>query len=640
MPKVSFFLIVILLAFGCLAWAAEEPDLLLADFEGKDYGKWTITGDAFGTGPAQGTLPGQQPVTGFLGKGLANSFHKGDKSTGTLTSPEFVLERRYLNFLIGGGHHPGETGMELLLDDKVVRTATGMATTGADDEHLSWNTWDVDDLKGKRVRVRIFDRHTGDWGHINVDHIVQSNQRKRAEYANESLTDAMASVQGAIGRVAADRTRPIYHVLPPALWCNDPNGPLYYKGEYHLFYQHNPFGDRWEHMHWGHVRSKDLVHWEHQPIALWPSKEKGEDHCFSGCAVVNDQGQPMMIYTSIGKRAPEQWGAISEGDLSVWKKHPANPLLTEKLHGDVKIDDWRDPFVFKAEGKWFLVAGGHRPGGKGCIELYASEDLVKWRFLGIPFEGQEANWECPNFFPLGDKWVLIYSPHGIVKYYTGKFDLKTYNFTPEYHGTLDHGSAFYAPNGLEDGQKRRILWGWVRDFPGGRGWNGCLTIPRVLTLASDGQLIQQPAPELQQLRSKPAGRLDLSLKNEGKVLEGITGDTLEIRAEFEPGDAKSLGIRLRRSAEGKRAVTVSYDGSHLDVAGTRVPLKLSADKPNLRLHLFLDRSVLEVYANGTICVTRVLAAPPEDQAVEVFAKEGNASLKSLHAWQMGSIWSK
>jgi beta-fructofuranosidase len=627
---------------GATTDGKKREDVLLADFEGDTWGDWEATGDAFGKGPARDTLPDQQSVTGFLGKGLANSFHGGDKSTGTLTSPEFKIERRYINFLIGGGNHPGKTCVNLVVGEKIVRTATGTASTPADDEHLSWHTWDVSELDGKKARIQIVDNDTGAWGHINVDHIVQSARRKMVEYANEALTRAMASVEGAAARAQADPNRPVYHVLPPALWCNDPNGPLFFKGYYHLFYQHNPYGDRWEHMHWGHVRSKDLVHWEHQPIALWPSSDKGEDHCFSGCAAVNDKGQPVLIYTSISsKRPPEQWAAVGDDDLVTWKKHPANPLLADSLHGDAKIVDWRDPFVFKEEGKWYMVCGGHREGRHGSIQLYTSDDLEKWRFLGVAFEGEEKNWECPNFFKLGKKWVLIYSPHGLVRYYTGAFDLRTYKFKPEHHGTLDYGSNFYAPNCLEDSDQRGILWGWIKDFPAGKGWNGCVTLPRVLSVADDGRLLQQPAPELKKLRGTQLEQVtDLKLKDSFQVLEKTRGHTLEILAQIEPGNAKSCGLKVRRSNDGKQAVTITYDGKQLDVAGAKAPLTLSADQRTLTLHCFLDKSVLEVYAGDGVCITKVISSGDDCLGVEVFAHGGTARITSLETWPMETIWPK
>ncbi|MFI8347734.1 GH32 C-terminal domain-containing protein [Streptomyces sp. NPDC085596] len=149
---------------------------VLADFEGGTYGHWTATGDAFGTAPATGTLPDQQQVSGWLGDGLVNSYRGGDTGTGTLTSPEFTLDKNYVDFLIGGGDHPatsaGPTAVELVVDGRTVRT-----TTGRNSEALDWASWDVRDLRGKRARIRIVDDNTGRWGHLNVDHLVLSDTR-------------------------------------------------------------------------------------------------------------------------------------------------------------------------------------------------------------------------------------------------------------------------------------------------------------------------------------------------------------------------------------------------------------------------------------------------------------------------------
>src|SRR4051812_45656518 len=161
-----------LLAVALLA--ADRPDVLVEDFEGETYGKWKAEGEAFGKGPARGTLPGQMPVSGYLGKGLVNSFLRGDGARGTLTSPPVTVSRRYVNFLIGGGGHAGKTCMNLLLDGKVVRTATGPNTEPGGSERLDWHTWDVQDLLGKSVVFQIVDDPTGGWGDRNADHIRQS----------------------------------------------------------------------------------------------------------------------------------------------------------------------------------------------------------------------------------------------------------------------------------------------------------------------------------------------------------------------------------------------------------------------------------------------------------------------------------
>lgn len=618
--------------FAVAAAGQAGEDIVLADFEGETYGDWKAEGEAFGKGPARGTLEKQQEVSGYLGKGFVNSYLRGDATQGTLSSPEFKVSRKHLNFLIGGGKHPGETGINLLVEGKAVRSATG-----PDSEFLRWHSWDVSEFAGKAARIEIVDRHAGGWGHINIDQIVLSDARPKMEDDRAgALARAAASVEEATKKAAGDPLRPVYHFLPPGNWMNDPNGPIFHNGVYHMFYQQNPYGDKWNHMHWGHARSKDLVHWEHLPIALWPSKIKGEDHCFSGCAAVDAQGRLLLLYTSIGGRAPEQWAALSEDDEGrAWKKHVGNPILTLADHGDVKINEWRDPFVFKEAGRWYMVVGGHRAGGKGCIMLYSSEDLLKWKFLGIPFEGKEQNWECPNLFRIGEKWVLIYSPHGLVRYYTGRLDLAGVKFTPEHHGTVDFSGNYYAPNGLEDAGPRRILWGWVKDFPEGKGWNGCLTVPRVLSLDAEGRLLQAPAPELQALRGESRKAAPVELVDSWRLLPDVKGDTLELIVEFEPGDAKEFGVRLRRSEDRARSVTIQCGGGRIDLAGAKAPLEA---KGVVQLRVLLDRSVVEVFADGgRTCMTRVVKTQAEDLGVEVFASGGKARLKSLEAWSLKPI---
>ena len=162
--------------------AADRADILVADFEGDTYGEgWKTTGTAFGKGPAKGALPGQMPVSGYQGKGLVNSFLGGDGSTGTLTSPEFKIERKCINFLIGGGKHADKTCINLLVGGKVVRTATGPNDKPGGSEHLDWHTWDVGEFEGKAATIEIIDDEKGGWGHINVDHIVQGDSKKQAE---------------------------------------------------------------------------------------------------------------------------------------------------------------------------------------------------------------------------------------------------------------------------------------------------------------------------------------------------------------------------------------------------------------------------------------------------------------------------
>jgi sucrose-6-phosphate hydrolase SacC (GH32 family) len=635
--------LLVCLTFCFVPGAADDrPDVLLADFEGSDYGAWKTTGEAFGSGPAHGTLPNQMPVSGFLGAGLVNSYLRGDDTVGTLTSPDFTILRKRINFLVGGGRHPGNACINLLVGGNVVRTATGR-----DSERLRGHSWDVAEFEGQKAVIEIVDKQKGGWGHILVDHIVQSDRELApADERAELLARAQASVESAAKRVADDPDRPAYHLRPPAYWNNDPNGPVFYKGWYHVFYQHNPYGDDWGHMHWGHWRSRDLAHWEQRPIALWPSEDAGEEHVFSGCAALTSQGKLMLFYTSIGSRPPEQWGAVPEDDdLGRWKKHPANPLLTEKLHGAVKVHEWRDPFFFRCGGKSYLVLGGNLNGSKGgqaVVNIYqaAKDDLTEWKYMGVLFTHPDSavrNIECPLFFPLGPKWLLVVSQGKPVHWFIGTLDEKSMRFRAEQQGAMDYGD-YYAPNCLEDGKGRRVLWGWVQGFKGGRGWNGCLTLPRVLSLRPDGRLGQEPAAELEKLRGPGLPSVSGVRVAGGRVLDGVRGSTLELRAVFEAGNAKALGLRVRRSDDGKSAVTIRWDGEQLDVAGTKVPLALAPGK-TLELRVFLDRSVLEVYSQGLVCVTRVVYPGRDHMGVEAFGEGGTATLRSLEAWLMRTIWS-
>lgn len=478
---------------------------------------------------------------------------------------------------------------------------------------------------------------------------AESSDDPSKKWREEALARAHASIEAAAKHVRNDRNRPVYHLLPPANWINDPNGPLYYRGNYHLFYQHNPYGDTWGNMHWGHFRSRDLVHWEDLPIALWPSKDRGEEHVFSGSAAVATKNGVMLFYTSIGNRLPEQLAALPEDDdLIKWKKHPANPILTEKLHGDRKVYEWRDPFIFAHAGHTYMVCGGNLNqgrGGEAVVNVYRAnnDELTSWTYLGVLFTHPDRtvkNIECPLFFSLGKKWVLVVSQGRPVHYFVGDLDAGTMRFRPESRGVMDYGS-YYAPNCLEDARGRRILWGWVPDFPGGAGWNGCLTLPRVLTIENDGALGQIPAPELAQLRGKRSAVSDLTLDGE-RVLPQTNLDSLELRLVIDLHSAHKAGLSLpnRSDKPGSKPddFSVALDGRNLDVAGVVVPLpSILASKP-LELRIFIDHSVIEVYASGRIIVTRVNLARARNEGISLWARGGAAKFSSIESWPMTSIW--
>jgi len=460
---------------------------------------------------------------------------------------------------------------------------------------------------------------------------------------------AEASVEAAIPQAEKDPTRPVYHFRPPSQWMNDICGAIYYKGYYHAFYQYNPFsGDSWgvDNSVWAHARSKDLVHWEDLPWAFLPMKNRGERRCNSGCITLDSNEKPTIFYTFVPNRGKRhQWGLKPlDDDLIEWDRVSNEPLMAAGKSGIPSSVNggWSDPFVFRSDGRTFVTF-------KSCGGLVCEakdKELTKWEYAGR-LEGVSG--ECPNFFPLKDKWVLIRSTHPI-SYVVGDFDARSIAFNSGGSaGTMDYGfgknppkdrswtRGLYGTNALEDKKGRRILLGWICGFKPRRGWNGCMSLPRILTLDEEQRLIQSPAPELKKLRGDRHAVQKLALNNKEQRLKGIAGDTMEILAEFEAGDAETFGLKVRQSQDGKNAVTIRYTNGNLNVAGTDVPLKLISGR--LKLHLFIDKSVIEVFINdGVTSVTRVEYPGENDLGVSVFAENGNATLRSLDVWKLKSIW--
>jgi len=467
---------------------------------------------------------------------------------------------------------------------------------------------------------------------------------------SEWCAKANAAIEAAIPLAEKDKTRPVYHFRPPAQWMNDICGAIYHNGYYHVFYQYNPFsGDTWgiDGSLWAHARSRDLVHWEDLPWALLPMRDQGERRCNSGCVTLDGHGKPMIFYTFVPRTGPRhQWGAVPlDDDLIKWVRVKHEPLMAAGKNGVPQNVNggWSDPFVFRSVGRTFVTF-------KSCGGLVCEaedKELTQWRCAGR-MDGVSG--ECPNIFQLQDKWVLIRSTHPI-SYIIGDFDPEKIQFRNSGAATVvDYGfgknppkdrawtRGLYGTNAFEDEKGRRILLGWICGFRPKRGWNGCMSLPRILTLDGDNNLIQTPAPELQKLRGKHHAISNLKLTGEEKGLEGVAGDTLEIIAEFEVADAKAFGLKVRQSDD-EDAITIRYADGALNVAGTEVPLKLEGDSQSLRLHLFLDRSVLELFINdGAASVTRVEYPGDQDLGVSVFAESGSVTLKSFDAWEMTSIW--
>ncbi len=689
--------ILILLAASTLS--ADEPDLLIADFEGDTYGAWTTTGEAFGPGPARGTLPNQMAVEGFEGRGLVNSFFKGDGTTGTLTSPEFTIERKFLNFLIGGGKHETKTCVNLLIEGKIVRTATGPNDKAGGTERLDWQAWDVADLKGKKATFQIVDSATGGWGHINVDQILQSNTRRGSQLARRELTinhdylllpvkngapnrrmkflvdgqtvrefeieladqkadfivsadvrafrgktlamatmlpvdsKALASIEASDAPPRAtesEQRRPQFHFTSRRGWLNDPNGLVYYQGEWHLFYQHNPFGWNWGNMHWGHAVSRDLLLWQELPTAIYP-KQWG-DWAFSGSAVVDERNTSgfktgtdavlVAAYTSTGRG---ECIAFSNDRGRTWTDYDKNPVV-KHTGRDPKVI-WHEPTQ-----RWVMAVYDEQPNIERGISFYSSPDLKEWTCTSRI----EGFYECPDLFPLavdGNKdqqlWVL-YGADG--KYLVGDFDGKAFH-SKSGRQTVWYGNFYAAQTFSDVADGRRIQIGWANGitFPG-QPFNQQMTIPVELTLRTTPDGPRMLAWPVKEVETRRGGRsiptvltvdpLKLQPGQEVNLLPaGASLDLFDLACELELQDAEKVSLVVC-------GVPVTYDVKAQKLICQRVTAPVTAKNGRLQLRVIGDRGSLEIFANNGEAAVSVGYSPADaDRSLKAVAQGGAATLK-------------
>ena len=292
------------------------------------------------------------------------------------------------------------------------------------------------------------------------------------------------------------------------------------------------------------------------------------------------------------------------------------------------------------------------------MALFETEDaeLAEWRYRGAIYTKPRSEMrfcECPNFFPLGDKFVLLLSPYRAVEYTVGEFDADQLTFTPEAHGILDPGVSrldhrgnetgeaehanYYATNIAFDPDGNCILFGWVRGFRSGQGWNGCLALPRVLTLGADGHPRQAPVPAVEMLRGAQVADIgEVPIDDGAQALAGVRGEALELQFSVSLESATRAGVRLRCAADGAGGLPIEYDGRVLRVNETVVELP---DREQVTLRVFLDRTVMEVFVNdGERAITQVAYADAANLDVWLYAEGGAAVFEDVRAWEMGSIW--
>ena len=697
---------------GAPTTARAAEDLVIADFEGDTYGEWKASGEAFGPGPARGTLPGQMPVDGFRGRGLVNSFFKGDGTTGRLVSPEFVIERKFVHFLIGGGKDPEKLALRLLVDGKVVRLATGPNNQPGGSEALAPDAWDVAGFVGKKAVIEIVDEARGGWGHLNVDQIVQSDRKPVGIIANAErafaierkylhlpirngapkrivsvVVDGKVHVRNEIELAdgAADWWAPLevsawkgrqltvrvdklpedsqalatieasddlknaadlyreplrgqFHFSPRRGWNNDPNGLVFYRGEYHLFFQHNPYGWGWGNMHWGHAVSKDLVHWEELGDVLWPDDQ---GPMFSGSAVVDwnntsglgtKENPPLvLLYTVAG--SPTVQSLAWSVDGRTFTKFGGNPILKQITPGN------RDPKVIwhAPSGKWVMTLYVEVD-KKHVIQFFGSANLKEWSDLS----STEGFYECPDFFELPvegkagqSRWILTGASS---EYMVGTFDGTA--FHPETAKLPGHrGRGFYAAQTFSDipaSDGRRIQIGWFQTVTKGMPFNQSMTIPLELRLreTADGlRMTWSPVRELESLRveSRRLNPFTLAADSPRELFSG-GGELLEIDAVFEPGDASEVTFTVC----GMTCTWLAKTGE-IVVNGHRAPAPLQNGRQTLRL--YVDRTGLELFtANGLTYLP--LPDQPDSAAREVsVVSKGNATkFLRLDVHDLMSAW--
>jgi sucrose-6-phosphate hydrolase SacC (GH32 family) len=593
---------------------ADRPDLPLKP---DSFTMWEMSGDAFKPGPVSGDLLVKLEIQGARDNMVFSSEVEGDAPQGSLKSPPFLLERDYVSFLIGGGDYERYTCLNLIVDGKVVRSATGRRS-----DTLMPHSWDVRPWRGKQARIKLVDRASGDWGHINVDRIVQTDRPEgppvtKAPLYGESLRPQFHFTAR---QWTMDRLEPHEHQEG---WINDLNGLIYYEGEWHLFAQ------RWATC-WLHAVSRDLLHWTELPPAFW--EESLLSGAQSGTCVVDysntsglskDPKTPPMVafWSRFDNRSQSICYSLDHG--RTWKRYEGNPIF-EKAERDPKVF-WYEP------GKhWVMMMYGD-----GAYHVLTSPDLLHWHDEGHPIPN---SFECPDFFELpldGDtsrkKWVLI---QGNGNYSVGTFD--GHEFMEETSRfACDLGPNFYATqswHNTDTGDGRRIQAAWMRGsfFPG-MPFNQQVSFPCELTLHStpDGPRIhRQPIRELEKLQGKPRTWGSQTLAEGESLPLTAKGDLYQLKAEVEIPEGANLVLSLRGES-------VSFSSNGL-VSGEAVGKVRSRVR---NVDVLLDRASIETFVNdGELSSTRYVL--PKSEGLFLKADGGSVKIHSLTLWPLKSAWSK
>ncbi len=422
--------------------------------------------------------------------------------------------------------------------------------------------------------------------------------------------------------------RPIHHFTVQQGWLNDPNGLIYWQGQHHLFYQYNPLEARWGNIHWGHSTSPDLLHWQEQPIALTPTTFDAAG-CWSGSSLAKD-GTLHLFYTATATYNPTTDASTpsiahaSSTDGLHFQKHgvilESPQPLTFLAAKEGEYVGWRDPIVWQEGTDYLMTIGAGIRGRGGVVMLYQSQNLEQWQYIGELLAGDNPAlqnldlgevWECPQLITLSPNTTIIlispwknragFPPQAIIGSYTNS------SFVAQHVQTLDAGD-FFAPQAWQDNNKRWLCIGWIIEQRPSQqqqadNWSGSMSLPRELHF-EQGKLMQYPIPELERLRSTKTTR----------------GDTVEIIVQGE----KTFGARVRATPDNleytsiyieKNELIVDRQHASLDPNTTRDIRRVTLPKPSTELRIFLDASVIEVFAGGAAMAIRIY--PTRADALEI-----------------------
>ena len=451
-------------------------------------------------------------------------------------------------------------------------------------------------------------------------------------------------------------TKPLFHISAPAGWINDPNGFSVYNRKIHLFYPYYPYARQWGPMHWGHSVTTDMIRWEQLPAALAPDQDKDRNGCFSGSAIEVDK-KHVLVYTGVTKiRLPDgteeerQNQCIAFGDGRNYVKYENNQFVTgEMLPENCRRIDFRDPKIWKEEDMYYLIVGNKDQRQIGQVVLCSSKDLKEWKFetvLAANSTGKVGTmWECPDFFPLGDKHVLICSPQNMKAekyefhnghnsvYFLGYYDKSRHTFEKEEPHALDYGMDFYAPQTtcLPDG--RRVMIARMKSVdacvvPDEQDWQGMMTIPRELELKG-GQILQQPVRELAQYHKNPCNYDHAEIDGETTLL-GICGRTIDLTVSMEEQDFSVFSMQLAVDDGYETSFTYYKASQMLEIDRTycRVTkdvdcvrkIKIADSEGLKKLRFILDLQSIEHFINdGQLVATTAICTPPEAEGIRYFS---------------------